>query len=250
MSEKLIAIMQPTFMPWIGYFSMIDKVDEFVFLDSVQLVGRSWQVRNKIKLNDSEKMLTIPICKTGTREERKINNTKYVESNWKKSHLETMKMAYHKADYYKETYGFLSSLYQEDAESIGAFNIKLIKNIAEKIGIRTPMTRSTELNVEGKKDELLVNICQKVQAASYLSAQGSAAYIEADTPGGEFAKHNIALLYQNYAHPEYKQIGEVFLPFIGICDLLFNVGFEQALEVIRSGVRQDYDFMTFREKYM
>lgn len=82
--KKMIAIMQPTYMPWMGYFSMIDQAEAFVFLDNVQLVGRSWQVRNKIKLNDQEKMLSIPIDKSIGRDQRMIYNTPYSDETWKK----------------------------------------------------------------------------------------------------------------------------------------------------------------------
>lgn len=186
MEHKTIAIMQPAYMPWIGYFSMIDKVDEFVFLDMVQLTGRSWQVRNKIKLNGAEKLLTIPVRKDKPREERLINQCPYMGEEWKRSHLDTVKTAYGKAPYFSQVYPFLCTLYASRAESIGAFNCRLIREIAEKIGIRTPLISAFQVmgNAQEKKDSLLAAICERRSADCYLSAPGSAAYIEKDSPGG------------------------------------------------------------------
>mgnify|MGYP002518767662 CR=1 FL=1 len=244
--SKIVAIMQPTYMPWMGYFSMIDKVDEFIFLDNVQLVGRSWQVRNKIKLNDREKMLTIPVKKTEKRENRIIATTEYAGEEWKESHLGTIRMAYRKAVYFDEVFEFLEKLYRIKDSSIGNLNERFIQAIARCIGITTPFFRSSNMLCEGKKDELLVNLCKQRNAKRYLSAQGSAAYIESVIPGGEFTNNQIDLFYHNYEHPIYQQQGEQFLEYIGIYDLLFNVGFERSLEVIRSGNREDYSYIKFR----
>ena len=237
-------------MPWMGYFSMIDKVDEFIFLDNVQLVGRSWQVRNKIKLDDQEKMLTIPVKKTEKRENRIIGTTEYAGEEWKESHLGTIRMAYMKSEHFDEVFKFLEDLYRAKDASIGDFNERFIRAVACRIGITTPFFRASDMLCEGKKDELLVNICKLRNAKKYLSAQGSAAYIESMSPGGEFTKNHIKLYYQNYEHPVYQQLGEKFIPYIGIYDLLFNVGFEQALNAIRSGNHQDYFYIQFRTMYI
>ena len=127
--NKIVAIMQPTYMPWMGYFSMIDKVDEFIFLDNVQLVGRSWQVRNKIKLDDQEKMLTIPVKKTEKRENRIIGTTEYAGEEWKESHLGTIRMAYMKSEHFDEVFKFLEDLYRAKDASIGDFNERFIRAV-------------------------------------------------------------------------------------------------------------------------
>ena len=96
----------------------------------------------------------------------------------------------------------------------------------------------------------MAEICQRLQADSYLSAQGSAAYIERESTGGAFGRRGISLFYFNYEHPIYPQQGETFIPYIGIYDLLFNVGFEGALEWIRKGNRKNYTCKEYREKLL
>ncbi len=244
--KKIIAIMQPTYMPWMGYFSMIDQVDEFVFLDNVQLTGRSWQVRNKIKLNNKEKMLTIPVNKSIERDNRMICNTPYADETWKKTHMATIQQAYRKSPFYSQVMEFLNALYVDHYSSIGELNRTFISKICRQIGIDVPLCVSSEMHVSGHKDKLLVEICKNLKADSYLSAQGSAAYIEKDIAGGEFARQGIELFYLNYEHPTYRQQGEAFIPYIGIYDLLFNVGFDDALAYIHKGNRKNYTCEEYR----
>lgn len=248
--KKIIAIMQPTYMPWMGYFSMIDQVDEFVFLDNVQLVGRSWQVRNKIKFDEQEKMLTVPIDKSVNRESRMINNTLYDGEEWKDRHLGMIRQSYRKSPFYCEVMKFLDALYLKTYSSIGDMNIDFISEICRRTGIKTPLSTSSGLSVNGHKDDLLVGICKCLKADSYLSAQGSAVYIEKDMVGGEFIRQGINLFYLNYEHPQYQQQGKEFIPYIGIYDLLFNVGFHEALVYIHKGNRINYTCEEYRRKIL
>lgn len=244
--KKIIAIMQPTYMPWLGYFSMIDQVDEFVFLDNVQIEKRSWQVRNKIKYNDAEKILTIPIKKENSHENRHIFSTSYSGDDWKKSHIDSIRQAYSKAKYFDTVIPFLENIYRQKYTSIGEFTETIIMEICKKIGITTPFYLATKMNALGHKDQLLVNICNIRNADAYLSPQGSATYIEAINPAGEFGINNVDLFYLNYEHPQYTQLGKNFMAYIGVYDLLFNEGFESALAIIRSGARNNYTSEEFR----
>lgn len=236
--------MQPTYLPWLGYFSLIDKVDKFVFLDSVQLVKRSWQVRNRIKFNDQEVFLTVPVLKKEHRNEMLIYNSLIdYEQNWKEKHLKTIKYAYNKTPYFNEVYDFIQEIFNKEIKYLGDFNINLIINISERIGIKTNFYKSSEMkDLIGKKDELLANICSKIGCNIYLSARGSSEYIEKETPGGSLVKKGIDLYYQNYEHPTYKQIGKNFIPYLSIIDLLFNVGFDDAINVIRLGNKKDIHY--------
>jgi len=231
---------------------MIDKVDTFVFLDDVQLVQRSWQVRNKIKSNDQELMLTIPLTKDKNREDMLINNTSYHRlENWKERHLKAIKHSYAKAKHFDEVYPFIQDLYLNDHPSIAQFNMNIITNICERLGITTNIMISSNLDKkDGKKDVLLANICETLQADRYLSAQGSAQYIEEYSPGGEFARRGIELYYHMYHHPTYTQLGYTFIPYIGIYDLLFNEGFQHSLKIIRSGNVPDLHYLDYRKIYI
>lgn len=249
---NLTAIMQPTFFPWIGYFDLIDQVESFVFYDDVQLVKRSWQVRNRIKSANGELFLTIPVKKNKTRDDLLISEAEIAyDENWQSKHLKSIESAYKKAGYFDSVFSFLLAHYGEKHKSIALFNEALITNVSASIGINTSFISSASLQgIEGIKDNRLAAICKKLAADEYISPQGSAVYIEAETAGGKLTEQGIALYYHFYRHPVYRQLYGEFVPYMGIVDLLFNEGFDNALEIIRSGRQKKMHFGQYREQFL
>lgn len=233
------AIQQPTFLPWLGYFEMISRVDLFVFLDNAQLTKRDWGVRNKIKNERGIHYLTVPIKKS------KIINKLFAtealinyEQNFSSNHLKTIQFAYGKAPYFEEVYPFVVECFKSKIKVISEFNILVIKKISAKIGITTETIKSSQItSITGKKDDLLVSICKAVKADTYLSAEGSQDYIERNNPGGAFSSNAIKLYYRRYTHPSYPQLFGEFITHLCILDLLFNVGFKNSKKVIIKGSR-------------
>ena len=248
MKKNSCAIMQPTFMPWVGYFDLINSVEKFVFLDDVQLTKRSWQVRNKIKTSNGEHFITIPIEKTQNGRDVTINDAKIHQTDWKDKFLKALQHSYKKTKYYNEVYPFVEKLIKYDSDVLSVFNINMITSIAQKLNIGTQFFKSSDLkNIDGVKDERLVNICKTIDSQLYLSPQGSAIYIEACNPGGEFTLNNIELYYHNYEPTQYNQLYGDFLPYIGIFDLLFNEGFENAKGIIFNGHKQSIYFKEYNK---
>ena len=235
----IAAIMQPTYLPWIGYFDLIDRCDHFVFLDDAQVLKRSWGVRNRVLGQNGETFLTVPLTGHSQSADCTFINTA-VDTNpkWRKTHLSTIQHAYSKAPYFAEVFESLEDLMAAGHQTIGALNKHFIKATAERMGIITPFTESSQLtDVSGAKDEWLLSICRAIDAATYLSAPGSAAYIEKDQEAGAFAGSGVELRYQNFVHPDYPQAGDAFVGFMSVVDLLMNCGYGSALEIIRSGRR-------------
>ncbi len=246
------AIMQPTYLPWLGYFDLIDQVDKFVFLDDVQLVKRSWQTRNKIKTAQGELFLTIPIKKANKRDDTLICNAVISEEEpWKERHIRSIELAYKKAPYFNMAFPFFKNILLNSKRNLAEYNIYIIKQIAEKLGLKTEFIRSSELKgIVGKKDACLVSICKHIGCDEYISPQGSAVYIEKECPGGEFAKNNVKFFYHNYEHPIYEQVNCDFIGFMSIIDLLFNHGFDAGLVIIKNGRRPGIDSATFRKEHL
>ena len=241
------AIMQPTFLPWLGYFAMIDSVDLFVFLDHVQIVKRSWQVRNRIKFGNEEKMLTIPVVNT-ERDNMKLNNTNMVKDGWRDRHLDTLYHAYHKSRCFTDVFPIIEQVYNKELNVIADFTIEMITEICKYLNVSTRCIRSSDLgDFETRKDELLVEICRRCGIEEYLSAYGSSAYIEKTVIGGAFSNSGIKLVYQNYEHPVYEQMGKDFLPYMGVIDLLFNHG-DKSIGIIRKGVGKVFTSMDILEQ--
>jgi len=248
---SIAAIMQPTYLPWIGYFDLIDQVEKFVFLDDVKVSKQSWGVRNRVNTNQGAIYISIPLLDYRDHVNRLFINTQIdYKQKWQKKHLKTLAQAYSKTHYFKVVYEDFEKLLTIKYATIADLNISIIKMVAAKIGIQTEFFRSSKIpDLSGHKDDRLVSICQALGVDQYLSPQGSAVYIESEHPGGAFPDSGIELFYHNFDHPEYPQRGEAFQSHMCIVDLLMNCGYDQALEIIRSGRREPIYYKKFREAY-
>ncbi len=221
-------ILQPTYLPWMGYFGMMDVADIFVFYDDVQFSVQSWQQRNKISTSQGWMWLTVPIIRQfGSR----INDTRISNStNWNKKHWESIRQNYSKAPFFEKYAPIFREVYENEWEGLASLNITLIKKIAEILGLKTKFIVSSELNVEGVKTERLLNMLKKVGAGEYISGPGAKDYIEVDG----FKENNIKLYWYEYQHPVYPQKRGEFIPYLSVIDLLFNTG-DEAIRYIREG---------------
>lgn len=226
--------MQPTHLPWLGYFDLIDQSDYFLFLDSVQFSKRSWQQRNRVKASNGAQWLTVPVLTKGKREQPISDVEMDLESEFHLKHLNTINHLYGKAPYFEDYIGGISEILNKGHRLLGDLNIELILWFCEKLGIKTPTERTSNLKVDGSKADLLISVCQAASVDRYLSAEGSRTYIEEDN---QFGAHGIELVYQNYVHPEYRQLNGEFVPYLSVLDLLFNEG-PGSLEIIRAGREQ------------
>ena len=231
--NKSIAIMQPTFLPWLGYFSLIDSVDEFIFFDHVQFEKRSWQQRNKIRTYESEIWLSVPVSSKG-KQSQSIKDVEIMYEG-KRSPLSKIMSSidanYKKAPFYAEYSQELLSIFSQESKYISDLNQTLIRWICEKLEITTPFKRSSNLDVDGSRSDLLVSICESQQATHYISPPGSKIYLDESTA---FQDAGVELSYFNYTHPEYMQLHGDFVPYMCVLDLLFNAG-PKSSEIMRMG---------------
>jgi hypothetical protein len=230
---KKVAIMQPTYLPWVGYFALMAAVDEFVFLDDVQFARRSWQQRNRVKGPSGELMLTIPVFKKGKREQP-IDK---VEIDWStefaSKHVRTIEVAYAKASHIGEYWPAIADLLRRKTVPLADYTIDLIAHLRSAMGIKTPLSRSSTLQLAGKRENRLVAICEALGAKTYISPMGSQVYLEGSDA---FASAGIELLYDDYAHPTYPQLHGDFVSHLSAVDLLLNCG-GSSLEVLTGGTR-------------
>jgi len=222
-TQKKIAIMQPTFLPWLGYFSLIDNVDEFVFFDHVQFQKRSWQQRNKIRTYESEIWVSVPVFNKGKLHQA-IKDTEIIYEGQRSALdkiLHSMELNYKKAPFYANYSEEIASIFSQKPKYISDLNQNIIQWACRKLQITTPFVKSSDLNVSGSKSDLLVNICQSQMSRSYISPPGSKVYLDKSTA---FHDAEITISYFDYAHPNYKQLHGEFIPYMCILDLLFNAG--------------------------
>ena len=236
----IAAIMQPTYLPWIGYFDLIDAVDEFVFFDDAQVLKRSWGVRNRILGQNGETFLTVPLSGHKHGKGSAFTDTLIdSEQRWGAKHLATIRHAYAKAPFFSEVFASFETLLSVGHKTIGALNEDFIRSTAVHIGITTAFAESSRMSgVDGTKDDRLLSICRNIGASTYAAAPGSAVYIEKEREAGAFAGSGVDLRYHNYDHPVYAQGRDGFTSHMSIIDLLMNCGYNSALEIIRSGRRK------------
>lgn len=227
-----IAAMQPTFLPWLGYFGLVDAVDVFVILDDVQFDRRSWQQRNKIVSSGAELLITVPVKKVG-KSDQLIKNTEVAE-NWdvqRRKLLLTLQHAYSKSPFYEEyIYGLEQKLNIQES-SLANINLKLIRWACELFDISTPLILASNLSADGAKADHLVHICNSLEANTYISPPGSKVYLQQTSV---FSQNKINLEYFNFVHPVYTQKSESFISHISFVDALFNEGAKTTSKLIKS----------------
>ena len=231
---KSIAIMQPTFLPWIGYFALADRVDEFVLLDNVQFDKRSWQQRNKIKTPQGSIWLSVPVNSKG-KSDQLIKDVEILHEGGKnplRKILNSIQHNYGQAKYYDKYAEDIASLMEASQHNLCQLNQSIIKWCMEAFDIATVITNASDLSVKGSKEDLLVDICKACGAGKYISPPGSKTYLETSNA---FERADIELAYHDYNHPEYSQLYGSFEPYMSCLDLMFNEG-ERSLEIIRSGI--------------
>jgi hypothetical protein len=217
-----IAISQPTFMPWAGYFGLIDYVSEFIFLDTVQFEKRSWQQRNQIKILNNQLFLTVPVLTKGKRFQ-KINEVNIDhDSNFIEKHKKTILHYYGKSKFFKDYAPKIFDIYNHKYDLLYKLNVDLIKLFCEFLGIVSHFSFAEDLNVANlEKDLLIYKICKLKNCTNYISTIGSEAYLKSSDI---FNQSNFKVQYFKYHNYEYRQINGAFIKNLSILDLIFNMG--------------------------
>ena len=215
-----IAIVQPPYLPWLGYFDMLRKVDLMIFLDTVRMNLRSFQRRNRIRTPTGWMWLTVPVLKDGVQSPifrvAKVNES----TGWRLKHWKAILSSYERAPHFDEYRGFFEAFYSEPHDSLLEVNVALIKYVAKQLGLTTPARYASELEPEGKKTELLLDICRKTAASHYLSGPTAKNYLRPEL----FEAQGVELEFHEYKHPTYEQRFPGFFSYMSSIDLLFNTG--------------------------
>jgi hypothetical protein len=220
-----VAIMQPTYLPWLGYFDLMAESDLFVFLDHVQFEKESWHNRNRIKSPEGWLWLTVPVLKRG-RSQQAIAEVEIVrESRWPQKHLNALRHNYAQAPFRETHLPAFEAAYAVRWQRLCDLNIALCLYLAVCLGVRTTFLRSSELGAGGQKTDLVVDICLRLGADEYLSPAGARCYLDAEA----FERRGLRLLYQDYHHPSYPQLHGPFISHLSAVDALFNCGPEAAM---------------------
>lgn len=220
----IVTILQPSYIPWRGYFHQIARSDLFIFYDDVQYDKHGWRNRNRIKTPSGSRWLTIPVHSSGNVvQEIPINQISIDwHKDWAASHLQILTQSYKTAPFFDEYFNMISPFYNAKPEYLADFTIDLCVGLSRALGIdKTEFQRASNIpGISGKKTDRLIQILQKVGATHYLSGPSAMEYIEKD----KFVQADIALEFIRYDFREYPQLHPPYDPQVSILDLLFMTG--------------------------
>jgi hypothetical protein len=228
----IVTAHQPAYLPWLGYIHKIALSDIYVLLDDVQFEKNSFTNRNYIYSKQGNVMLTVPLYSKGhiskSIREIEINNTE----NWGIKHWKTIEQNYRKTPFFNKFAPWLESIYNKDWKYLIDLTDEMLNFYLKCMNITTRVVKQSELQVHSHKQDLVLDLCLATKANVYISGKLGRDYINLIP----FESEKIYVYFQDYIHPKYNQIGKnEFTPFLGIIDLLFNVGSEEALSIILSG---------------
>lgn len=233
-----VVILQPSYIPWRGYFDQIRRADLFIFYDDVQYDKHGWRNRNQIKTAQGKQWLTIPVHSKGVTEGIVIKDVRIDQSKpWQKDHLKALTFAYSKSPYFKNYLPLLESFYDRRDEWLADFTIETTILLSHELGITsTRFLRSSELTgIDGIKTDRLIQILKRVGAKHYISGPAARNYIEAK----KFDQAGITLEYIEYNYPEYPQLYPPFDSSVTIFDLLFMTGEKASAYLFQRGKQHE-----------
>lgn len=222
---KTVAIIQSNYIPWKGYFDMINLADEFVLLDEVQYTRRDWRNRNQIKTVQGLHWLSIPVD-VKDKFDIAISEVKVSDHAWAPRHWRTLVHAYSTASCFNETRAWLEPLYMETSSRLSEINRSFIDSINRCLGITTPVRSSTSFSTPNDKSLRLLSICIQLNASCYLSGPAAQGYLDVQ----RFEEAGISVEWMDYSgYPEYAQLYLPFVHGVSILDLIFNTGKKSVL---------------------
>ena len=226
-------ILQPTYLPWLGYFDMIDQANVYIILEDVQFSKRSWQQRNRLKTDTGPVLLTCP-CITKSLRHQQIKDVHLdTDSKFYSKHLKTIELNYRRTKFFDRYIDDVKNILERRHQKLVDLNFDFINFFLTELKIDVEIIRSSTIprKVNTTKQDVLVEICQAIGANTYLSPAGSTNYLQ---DAALFEESGIKLTFHSYEHPTYEQRGKSFIPQLSTLDLLFNHG-PHSIEIIRSG---------------
>lgn len=215
----IVAVHQPQYLPWLGYFDKIRRADVFCYLNDVQYKKNEWQNRNRIKTAQGWQWMTVPVR---YRFPQKINEV-YINNavEWKKKHLQAMLTNYNRAPYFKQVVAILEDAFSKEWEFVSELNVHLIESFKKLLNLEAKKSVcSSGLKLREEPTDRLIDICRALGADTYLAGQGGMEYMDLE----RFEKNGLKVILQEFKHPVYPQMFEEFQSHLSIVDLLCNCG--------------------------
>jgi hypothetical protein len=230
-SGRTAVVLQPSYLPWRGYFDLLDRADVFVFYDDVQYDKHGWRNRNRIKTANGVSWLTVPVHAHGAVEAGTPIADVAIDHrrDWVRAHAETLRHAYGRQPFYAFYGPLIASILERRHERLADLTIELTIALARQLGSTTEFVRSSEFPLNGRKTDRLLDVLERVGADHYISGPSARAYIAPE----QFDAAGITLEYAAYEYPAYTQPHPPYEAAVSIVDTLFALG-PAAIDNIRA----------------
>ncbi len=219
---KTLVVLQPGYLPWLGFFDQMRRSDVFVYYDDVQYDKHGWRNRNRVKGPGGAMWLTVPVLHHGQQQPRIMDARIDTRTPWARKHVRTLQQYYARAPWAQRYLPELEALLLREWTHIAELDIAVVTLMAGWLGIERETYRSSALGIAGDKSERLLNLCLHLGARRYLSGDAANDYLDVEL----FARHGIEVRWQEYRHPVYPQLHGEFVPYLSAIDLLLNCGGE------------------------
>ena len=215
-----VVVLQPGYLPWLGFFDQLRRADVFVYFDDVQFDKHGWRNRNRIKTQAGLQWLTVPVRHSGLGLPRVMDVEIDARTAWPRKHVASLRQAYAKAPHTAEYLPQLADVLERKWERLVDLDVAVVEVIRGWLGLDRRIVRSSELGIDGRQSDRLVRICRHFGARTYYSGASARSYLDL----GLFDRHGIRVVWQDFVHPVYPQLHGQFMPHLSIVDLVFNCG--------------------------
>jgi hypothetical protein len=221
---KTLAVLQPGYLPWLGFFDQMRRSDVFVYYDDVQFDKHGWRNRNRVKSPSGPQWLTVPVRHSGKNRPLILDVEIEAGAPWARKHVGTLRQYYAKAPYLRRYLPELEELLNRPWTRLLDLDLAVCALIAGWLALAPNVVRASTLGIGGAQSERLLNLCRHFGATRYLSGDAARDYLDAPL----FERHGIEVVWQDYRHPEYPQQHGAFVPYLSAVDLLLNCGDDSA----------------------
>jgi len=229
-TPKTLVVLQPGYLPWLGFFDQLRRADVFVYYDDVQFDKHGWRNRNRIKTPAGPLWLTVPVLHHGQGQPKILETLIDTRSNWQRKHVASLKQYYAKAPYATRYLPEIEDTLNRPWTHLADLDIAVSGQIAAWLKLPVPTIRTSTLGISGTQSARLVDLCRHFGATRYLSGDAASDYLDVAL----FASHGIEVVWQNYQHPVYPQQYGPFVPYLSAIDLLLNCG-DNSAEILKGG---------------
>jgi hypothetical protein len=223
--SRTLVVLQPGYLPWLGFFDQMRRSDVFVYYDDVQFDTHGWRNRNRIKTPQGPHWLTVPVLHRGRNRPLILDVEIDVESRWPRKHLGTLRQYYAKAPHLPRYLPELEELLNHPWTRLVDLDLALVALMARWLKLTPNVVRASQLGIGGAQSQRLVNMCRHFGADCYLSGNAASDYLDVAL----FAAQGVEVVWQDYGHPVYPQQHGPFVPYLSAIDLLLNCGDDSAL---------------------